>query len=127
MKPIKKAASTTTKPVIHHSLVVEALNKDIPGYIHCRSKEEMESLFQEIISHYNSRVVVQLGRELTAFLWLIPGAKSRTAREYGITHHVIVVGKMSGRAGDGKDYWRIQLKSAGSYKVAAEMRAACID
>lgn len=115
------------KPIKHHPRVKTALEVDIPGTIQCSSKQEMECLFQEIVSHYNSRVVIKLGYEYTALLWAISGPKSRAARDLKVSHHTISVSKHYGLAGNGKEFFRILLKPVSGYANAAEMRTACIN
>jgi hypothetical protein len=115
------------KPIKHHPLVVNALISDVIGHIECSSQEHMEEVFTSIVSHYNAKVIVSLGRPVSAFLWPIKGKKSRSAREYNLSHHVISVKKHMGITSNGVEFWRVLLKPVSGYKNAAELKAACID
>ncbi|MBD2076294.1 hypothetical protein H6F86_20905 [Phormidium sp. FACHB-592] len=81
----------------------------------------MYATLAEIAEFYDSPVLQKLGSPYTAFKRLIRGDRSRTAKDNGVTHHVITVTPWQGMTRDGRDFYRLRLATAGSYKVAAEL------
>ena len=113
------------KPIKHHPLVTEALNQGVPGSIPCSSKEEMESVFNQIASHYGNKVVQGHLQPYTAILWPIGPKRSRMAREAGITHHVIKVSTWERWTSAGEKF-SVTLKTTTCAKESARWHKECI-